>query len=153
MTTQVAGLSRTAIEQGAGKCRSRALTRLTMFWPVAQSPKLHHLSQIRCAEQSNQKLVKCCQLRRRESRKRVREYPIHDVFPGPSKLMALFGQTMMGGSARTRNTFDESILNHATGERAEGLVTLKRQLGQEVQGSSRVLVEMPESVPLHKADS
>jgi len=60
---------------------------------------------------------------------------------------------MMGGSARTRNTFDESILNHATGERAEGLVTLKRQLGKEMQGSSRALVEMSESVPLHKADS
>jgi hypothetical protein len=66
--------------------------------------------------------------------------------------MALVGQSVMGGSSWTRNTFDESALNHATGEGAKGLVTLKRKPGQEVQGSSRVLVEMSECVPLDETD-
>jgi len=58
---------------------------------------------------------------------------------------------VVGGSAWTRHTFDESALDHATGEGAKGLVALKRELGQVVQRSSRVLVEVSESVPLHEA--
>ena len=41
---------------------------------------------------------------------------------------------------------------HASGEGAEGLVGLERQQGKVVEGGSGVLVQMPQGVPLHKAD-
>jgi hypothetical protein len=38
----------------------------------------------------------------------------------------------LDGSTRSRNAFDKSTIDHATGEGAKGLVTLKGEFGELV---------------------
>jgi len=68
-----------------------------------------------------------------------------------AELLALRGEAMPDGASRPRDALDEAALDHPTGERAERLVALKRQESQVVEGRPRVVVEMPERIPLHEA--
>jgi hypothetical protein len=49
--------------------------------------------------------------------------------------------------------FDQTALNHAGRERPERLVALEGQERQVVQRGPRVLVEVPERIPLNEGDA
>src|SRR5580692_7959445 len=54
--------------------------------------------------------------------------------------------------SRCRNALDQPPLDHAAGKRSKRLIALEGQEREVVQRGARVLLEMPERVPLDQAD-
>jgi hypothetical protein len=77
---------------------------------------------------------------------------IDDLVAGVAQSAAFVGESVSHGTTGAGDPLDESVVDHARGERAEGLIALECQLGQVVQRGAGILVEMPQRIPLHKAD-
>jgi hypothetical protein len=103
-------------------------------------------------EQTSEKIAEGLQLGRRQRPERFAEDFIDEPVADLSKLPPLLGESVVHGPSRTRDSFDEIPVDHACGERPEGLIALEGQLGKVVQGGIGMLIEVPQGVPLDEAD-
>ena len=69
---------------------------------------------------------------------------------GFAQTLTLIGETMPNGTAGPGNTLDEAEIDHARGHRAHGLVRLERQLSQQVQRRFRMIMQVPQHIPLRQ---
>ena len=75
-----------------------------------------------------------------------------DLVAGATQLAPLVGQPVTNRAPGPGHALDEAALDHASGERSERLIALKRQLREVVQRGAGVFVEVSQRVPLHDAD-
>lgn len=84
---------------------------------------------------------------------RLGKYAAEDDLRLNTHLFASESQPMTHGTTRAGSTFDESALDHPCRQRSERLVCLEGELRQVVQRRIRVLMQVPQRVPLHKGDA
>jgi hypothetical protein len=86
----------------------------------------------------------------REGRERCLEYLIDEYVTIPKRRFASRCEPMPDCAARSRDAFDHFSFHEAAGERAEGLVALKRHLGEGMSGRVGTRGDRAECVPLRK---
>ena len=89
----------------------------------------------------------------RESGERFRDDGVHDELAFDSKSFALLGQSVLDRAAGAGHAFDQSAIDHARRQGAEGLIGLKSQNREIVQRGIRASAEVPQRVPLHERES
>jgi hypothetical protein len=114
------------------------------------SSKPHTLWRAPLDECVAEEAVELVPLLAREGRERCLEYLIDEVVTIPKRGFASRCEPVPDCAARSRDAFDHFSFHKAVGERAEGLVALKRHLGECMSGRVGTRGDCAECVPLGK---
>src|ERR1700722_17903295 len=107
---------------------------------------------IRRPKKPAEQRVEGLQLFRRKTGERASDHPGNDLASCHTQLSAFVGQTVVHRPSGSWYPLDQSALDQAAGECAEGLIRLERELREVVQRGVRVLIEMAQRIPLHERD-